>query len=285
VSRSSRNSRAPVWRPDELGVALYPDRLVLARVGGAWRRRLRDRRVLELAAPAPDVPSWQPALEALARLVAEGALARANVTLVLSSHFVHYTLVPWSELLSSESDQLAYVRQRFVGVHGAAAQGWALRLSRSAPRQPRLACGAPQSLIDALGEAMSPLGTRYRSLQPHLMASFNRWRTRLGARPVWFVAAEPGVACLALLRDGQWQSVRKLRIGADWARRLPDVLARERLMVDGEAECRQVWVFAPELPAVIAPGSGEWQIENLEPVPLPGMSVGGEGPYAIAMGA
>jgi len=274
-----------VWRADEVGLALYPDRLVAARTGGAWRRRLRDRQVLELATPAPEAPSWQPALEALARLVAEGALAGANVTVVLSSHFVHYALVPWSELLNSESDQLAYARQRFVAVHGPAAQGWALRLSRSALRQPRLACGAPQSLIDALGEVLSPLGARYRSLQPHLMASFNRWRSRLGARPVWFVAAEPGMTCLALLRDGQWQSVRKLRIGADWAHRLPDVLARERLMVEGEAECRHVSVFAPELPAVVGPESGEWQIENLEPTPLPGMPAGGEGPYAIAMGA
>ena len=278
-------SLALPWRPDRLGVALYPDRLDVARVGGVWPRRLKHRQTVELAAPADDSPAWQPAIEALARLVMEGALARANVTLVLSSHFVHYTLVPWSELLSSEADLLAYVRQRFVAVHGGAAQGWALRLSRAEPRRPRLACGVPQALIDALDEVMAPIGGRYRSLQPHLMASFNRWRSRLGARPGWFVAAEPGLACLALLRDGHWQSVRKLRIGADWPRLLPDILARERLLVDGDSDCRHVSVFAPELPAVLAPEAGDWLIENLDPAPLPGMSTDVDGRFAIATGA
>lgn len=299
MSPSSRNSStadpalraasgrriAPILRADALGVALFPDRLVVARVGGAWSRRLKHKEVVDLAPAAGDAPLWQPALDALERMVTEGALAGANVTLVLSSHFVHYTLVPWNDLLKSEDDQLAFARQRFIGVHGSAAEDWALRLSRAESRQPRLACGVPQALLDALNAVMAPVGNRYRSLQPHLMASFNRWRARLGAQPGWFVVAEPGLACLALLQDGQWQSVRTLKLGANWPDPLPGVLTRERFLIEAKTECRRVSVFAPGLSAVVAPEASDWQIESLQPTLLPGMAPGSDAQFAIAVGS
>lgn len=269
---------------DELGVALFPDRLVIARVGGAWRRRIKHKEAIELAPRAAGAPAWQAALEALVRKVMEGTLAEANVTLVLSSHFVHYVLVPGSELLRGEADQQAFVRERLRSIHGAAAESWALRLSQAGPRRPRLACGVPQTLIEALNEVMAPLGRRFRSLQPHLMASFNRWRARLG-KSCWFVAAEPGLACLALLEAGEWRSVRTVRIGADWPQALPGVLMRERFLVDGRSECSDVRVFAPGLPAAVVPDAGDWRVENLQAAPMPGRAARPESPYAIAMGA
>jgi hypothetical protein len=280
----NRRIAAP-WQGDELGVALFPERLIMTRVGGAWRRRCKHKEIVEFAPAAAEVPRWQPALEALAHKVMEGALAGAQVTVVLSNHFVHYVLVPWNALLTSEEDQLAFARQRFTGVHGGAAESWALRLSRAGPRQSRLACGVPRTLVDALDEVMAPLGERFLSLQPYLMASFNRWRARIGLQPSWFVAAEPGLACLALLQDGQWQSVRTFRIGSSWPTQLPRVLAREQLLVDGQTDCDRVLVFAPELPVVEAPESEAWQIENLQPALAPDMSDGSDARFAIAVGA
>jgi len=273
------------WQPDELGVALFPDRLIIARVGGAWRRRLKYKEIIDFAPAGAEAPRWQPALEALVRKVSDGALSGANVTLVLSNHFVHYVLVPWKDLLKSEEDQLAFARQRLIGVHGSAAEGWSLRLSQAGTRQPRLACGVPQILIDALNEVMAPFGSRFRSLQSYMMASFNRWRARLGAQPSWFVAAEPGLACLALLENEQWQSVRTFRIDSDWRTQLPRVLARERLLVESQVDCDRVLVFAPELPATEAPVADDWHIEYLQPTLLPDMAAGADARFAIAVGA
>jgi hypothetical protein len=275
---------AAPWQRDEVGAVLFPDRLIIARVGGAGRRRLKHKEIIGLAPGAPGAPDWQPALEALARRVMAGGLAGANVNLVLSSHFVHYVLVPWNELLKSEEDQLAFARQRLIAVHGSAADGWSLKLSQSGPRQSRLACGVPQTLIDAVQEVMAPLGGGYRSLQPHLMASFNRWRDRLNAQPGWFVAAEPGLACLALLRDGQWQSMRTFRIGSSWPTQLQRVLDREQFLIDSPVDCQRVLVFAPELPAVEVPAAGDWQIEHLQPTLLPDMAAGADARFAIAVG-
>jgi len=250
------------WRRAELGVALFPEHLLITRVGG-WRRKLLAKEIIALAPASVDAPRWQPALETLAGKVAAGDLAGADVTVVLSNHYVHYVLVPWSELLSSEEDQLAFARQRFVRVHGSVAEGWLLRLSQASSRQARLACGVEKALIDALEAVLTPLGRRYRSLQPHFMASFNLWRARLSEQPGWFVVAEPGRLCLALLQDGQWQSVRSVKISADWPHELSTVLAREQYLVDSETECDHVLVFAPDLPDLEGMEKGKWQIETL----------------------
>ena len=171
-----------LW-PDQLGVALYPERLLMARSSGGLRRSIKHKQIVAVAGGEAGAPIWQPAVDALASQVALGAMAGARVTLVLSNRFVHYASIPYSDALGSAEEQLAFVRHCFSRVHGSQADGWAIRLSQAGPGKARLACGVEQTLVDALAKVMAPLGSRYRSLQPHLMASFNRWRTRLIAQP------------------------------------------------------------------------------------------------------
>jgi len=265
-------------------VALFPDRLIVSRVGGAGLRRVKHKEIATFAPAAPGTPPWQPALEALAAKVRTGDLSGADVTLVLSNHFVHYALVPWSELLKSEEDQVAFARQRFVRVHGDGAAGWWIRVSRAIPRQPRPACAISEALVEAVYAVMDPLGERFQSLQPHLMASFNRCRDRLGTHTGWFVVAEPGLLCVSLLQDGHWRSVRTVKLDPEQPLTLTGVLAREQFLVESGAECDLVSVFAPDMPAVATQDAGRWKIENLLPVLLPGMSAHGDALFAITVG-
>lgn len=271
--------------PDRLGVALFPDRLVLARASGSLRRHLKHKEIVAVGPARANTPLWRPAIDALAGKVAAGTASGAEVTVVLSNFFVHYALVPWSDALDSDEEKTAFARHCFVRVHGAEAESWVLKLGASSPGKPRLACAIEATLIDALNEVMTPVGRRYRSLQPHLMASFNRWRTRLGEKPSWFVVAEPGLLCLALLRDGQWQSLRTIKVGPDWLNELPGALTREACLADDPAECDEVLVFAPEAPHPALLNAGKWRIKNLLPVLLPGMAAGVDAPYSIALGA
>lgn len=286
MSRSS--DRRPVatlpWTRDALGVALFPDRVMIARVSGSWRRKLRHKEIVEIPPAAPGSASWQAMIEALAGKVRSGAFEGGNVTLVLSSEFVQYTVVPWSDLLKTEDEQLEYARQRFVRVYGKSAESWSIKVSPAKAGKARLACGMPRTLVEALQAAMSPLGGRFRSLQPYLMTSFNRWRSRLRAQPTWFVVAEPGLLCIALLQDGQWQSVRKLKIDADWPSELPAVLAREECLIDCQTDCDRVLVFAPELPTTVNFENGSWRVENLLPVLPARMDPAVDGSFAIAVG-
>jgi hypothetical protein len=271
--------------PDHLGVALYPDRLLLARTSGLLRRRLKHKQIIAVAPADEGAPLWQPAVDALASQVAAGAMAGAAVTLVLSNRFVNYALVPYSDALGSAEEELAFVRHCFSRVHGSEADRWAFRLSQGSPGKSRLACGVEQTLIDALAKVMTPLGSHYRSLQPHLMASFNRWRTRLAKRPGWFVVAEPGLLSLAMLCDGQWHSVRTLKVGPDWPQELPGVLSREEFMVGSHTPCDDVMLFAPDAAQPLMLEPGKWRINTLLPTLLPGMAAGVDTPFSIALGA
>jgi hypothetical protein len=270
---------------DHLGIALFPERLVIARTSGGFRRRLVHKEIVTFAPSEPDMPLWQPAVHALAAKVTAGALANADVTLVLSNRFVHYTVVPWSDSLGSKEEELAFARHCFARVHGSAADDWEIKLETVKPGEPRLACAIEQPLIEALNTRMSPLASRYRSLQPHLMASFNRWRGLLGGRPGWFVVAEPGLLSVALLGGGQWHSVRTLKVGADWAQELTGVLSREECLIDGPTQSDEVLLFAPDAAQPLMLETGKWRIKTLLPTLLPGMSAGADAPFSIALGA
>lgn len=256
-------SRGLGWRPDSVALGLFPDRLVLARAGGGWRHPLLQRQEWALPAPAAGAPTWQPAVDALAARLAEGGLARARVSLVLSSHFVHYTLVPWSTLLRSEAEQQAYARERFIRIHGPAAQGWDLRLSRSPAGQSRVACAVAPALHEALKRVMAPIGRRYVSLQPHLMASFNRWHRQLEGRARWLAVHEPGLLCLALLQGGQWRSVRALKLRAPEAGHLAAILQRERQLGDHPHDSDVVALDAAPASFGAALAQGPWTVEPL----------------------
>ena len=275
---------SPLW-PEQLGIALFPERLVLARTGGALRRRLLHKEIVAFTPAQAGMPLWQPAVDALAAKAAAGALAGAKVTLVLSNRFVHYAVIPWSDTLAGKDEELAFARHFFARVYGSKADAWDLRLSSAMPGKPRLACAVEQPLIEALNMCMSPLASRYRSLQPHLMASFNRTCAQLRERTVWLVVAEPGLLCVALLQDGCWQSVRTVKVGADWIEELPGVLDREECLVDSQTECGRVLVLAPDGPQAAMPQASKWRFESLLPGLLPGMVAGVDAPFSIALGA
>jgi hypothetical protein len=203
---------SPLWL-DLLRVVLYPERLVVARMSGGITRRLLHKEIVSLPPAREGEPSWFPAVEAVGVKAADGAFALADVTLVLSSRFVRYVVVPWSEALASREEELAFARHCFASVYGSEAATWACKLSSSRQRKPRLACAVERPLMDALNQRLGGLGRRYRSLQPHLMASFNRIRAEVRDQSAWLVVAEPGLLCLALLQEGCWQTVRTIPTG------------------------------------------------------------------------
>jgi hypothetical protein len=236
--------------------------VLITRTAGWLAKRETQSEILPLA-PAPEgAPLWKPAVDALAELSGE-AFSRADVTVVLSSFFVRYTVVPGSDALSGMDQRLAFTRHCFSETYGADAEGWAVRASGSSTGKPLLACAVERALIDAIDQAMNRLGSRFSSLQPRLMASFNLYRKRFGDGTAWFVTLEPGLACLALLHGGEWQSVRTTRIGSEWPLELPALLTRETCLLDDAPECSEVLVHAPDGPHAQLPEAGGWRIEEL----------------------
>jgi len=145
---------------------------------------------------------WQGALAALKSV----DFAGAAVTIVLSNHFVRYALVPWSDSLSTEQEEEAYVRHHFAKIHGERAKGWALRWSDG------LCSAIDKALLEELkGLFEKNKKAKLASVQPALMAAFNRARGAIPSAGAWLVMAQADRACVALHAQGRWQSVQNAR--------------------------------------------------------------------------
>ena len=153
---------------------------------------------------------------------------RVDVTVVLSNHFARYTVVQPQEGATPE-EELALARFQFAKIHGERARGWEVRLSRPGGGA-RLACAIDAALLEGLKAGMPKRGrVRLVSVQPWLMAAFNRWRSRIPRDGAWLVLAEPGRSCLARLAAKGWAWVQNSR-DTDWE----DAIERERSRASGE---------------------------------------------------
>jgi hypothetical protein len=271
---------------EELRVVLYPQQLLLLRIGREFTRRGLTPRVLEKravpCAVAADVP-WGAAIAALEAELPALAQSTAAATVILPGHFMHYALVPWSAALGDEEEEAAYVRHFFRQSYGAVAESWELRLSPARPGAAQLASAVDSRLTQAVRASFAGAGIRLRSIQPSLMVAYNSCRARLRNSSAWFVLFESGSLCIALLQQGSWGSVRRLRADADWRDALPRLLEREAYLADGDAAADEILLWAPELEPAAWPRSARWKIHALQPALRPGLLPDYDGRFAVAM--
>ena len=141
-----------------------------------------------------------------------GLARQKRMTVILSNHYVRYLIVPWHDALEGEAEEQAYLRHHFAKVHGERAKGWTYRWSEG------LASAVDTDLLSELKSAKA----RIVSIQPELMAAFNRARGEIPREGAWLVLADDGRACVALYARGKWLSVQNAR--GDWQ----ELLERER---------------------------------------------------------
>lgn len=131
---------------------------------------------------------------------------RVDLTVVLSNHFARYTVLQPQEGATPE-EELALARFQFARIHGERAKTWEVRLSRAGGGA-RLACAIDAALLQDLKACMPKHGrVRLVSVQPYLMAAYNRARSRIPREGAWLLLTEKGRACLARLAAKGWASV------------------------------------------------------------------------------
>jgi hypothetical protein len=199
-----------LWRNKELRIGLAPERIFVA---GA--------KSIDL--PAAD-GGWAAALEALPEVL-KGKSGVAS--LVLADQFVRYALLPHNETLKSDEQWAALARHRFSVLHGPRADEWDVKIAATAPHGPRLACAVDKLLLHALIQTVVAAGMRLTSVQPFLVAAFNRLRRRVGNGSCWIVVEETGRLTLALIQRGAWVAIRARRADPQWRRVLGEILERE----------------------------------------------------------
>jgi hypothetical protein len=268
---------------DRVLISLSPAEVALVRLQGTYRPRVVDRRVLACD-PAQTAEPWKGAASALATLAAELKDARARVTVVLSNHFVRYTLVPESERLERPEEELAFAQYHFAKVHGERSKSWETRLSTGPAGAVRVASAVDSGLLRVIA-ACFPAGGKARlaSVQPYLMSAFNRWRGRIPAEGAWFLLVEPQRSCLAFLEEGRWAAVRNTRGDFDDPAQWAALLDRERHLVASAAPAAEVLVHTSDSGKAPAVEAGGWKFSSLTLLPAPGLSPDASAPFDLAL--
>lgn len=200
-----------LWRNKALRIGLAPERIFV-----------RGASSIDLAAADG---GWAAALEALPEVLKGSAGQSASV--VLADQFVRYALLPHNQTLKSADEWAALARHRFSVLHGPRADEWDIKLASTAPHGARLACAVDRQLIQALASAFVTAHVRLASVQPFLVAAFNRLRRRVGNGSCWIVVEEAGRLTLALIQRGAWVAIRARRSDSQWRRVLGEILERE----------------------------------------------------------
>ena len=248
--------------PEHLVIGLAPERLSAVRLEGRLRSRIGER--YDLALSASDGESWDAPLAALEILLEQPDWSARDLVVILSSHYVHYAVLPASEdLATSEQNDLAHLV--FRNLFGELSHDWELRVSYAGDA-PTLASAVPQSLLKALYDICEGRG-RLRSIQPAWMSVFNGVRQQLDAANGIMALVESGRISLASIEDGQWRSIVSR---AGHASTLPQLLADESDLY-GRRPGEMLWLCDLTGEAYLPAGSS-WRLQQLSP---PGAAIKG----------
>jgi hypothetical protein len=267
---------------DRVVIGLAPDALALVLLEGSRRRRVYGSRVVRYDA-ALGVESWRSAVEALREVAADLEDVKADVTVVLSNHFVRYALVPPGDGLDPGDEELAYARYCFARIHGARSKSWEVRMTGGAGSADRLASAIDAALLEGVRGCFPARGRlRLASVQPYLMSAFNRWRGSMRLDSAWFLLVEPQRFCLGLLQQGRWAAVRNSRARRDAPRQWCELLEREQHLAACAEAPASAYVHAPMGPQT-APELEGLAFEVLTLPAVPGASTAEAAPLSLAL--
>ena len=208
------------------------------RIGlGAKRIMVPGGKAIELAGD-----DWRGALDALPAILKPHRGSEASV--VLADQFARYALLQHNDAVRTTEQWLALARHRFGALHGAVAADWDVKVTQTAPLGARLACAVDRELIERLAGVFVAASIKLISVQPFLVAAFNRIRKTVGNGSCWIVVEEPGRLTLALLQRGAWVAIRSRRSDDRWRVVLPEILERESAFLGLDEPCTRVIVCA-----------------------------------------
>lgn len=234
----------PLWA-DQLSILFCPNRLLVAHRPRGFRPGPMTTTTVPVAGSADGTAGWEPAAAALETYLAANHQWRgASLRIILSNHFVRYVLVPWNNDLSNEKEHLALARRHFAVTHGPVAKNWTIRMSLDRPGESHVASALDESLLTRLTRVAAS-HTKLVSVEPLLMASFNRWRQDFREESQWFVTVESGMLCGALLGRNRWVALRRWRTQANWATELALWLSREQLIGEESVPTGALYLLAP----------------------------------------
>jgi hypothetical protein len=212
---------------ERLEIMLAPGRVRVFSSNKGWRPKP------QLLADLPCVPvgdqSWQAAIAALAQWLQDTpAASRVRTGIRLSSRFVRYAMLPWSEELSGRKEEQTLAGIVYEGVYGEAAKGWRIAIAPARYGEPRLMAATDQALLTALYELFP--GKRLRTVTPMLTVSLSVCHDKLPAGETQLAVIEDGALVFLGCKDRKIRSIKRLLVEPNDKVELPVLLRREALL-------------------------------------------------------
>ncbi|MGN8247967.1 hypothetical protein [Pseudomonas sp. SMV7] len=200
--------RSTVSRSSDHGSCRYTAVLGAEGVGlGCWQANrqhwLGSRAFTCAVGQAP----WVAAVDALAAMLSERGAGGAQLRVLLSARYSRFCLVPWSDVIGHPRELDAYARACFEALYGQTLDDWRIVLSPEPAGAARIATALPEALLLRLQALGRDHHLSLRSVQPYLMAAYNRCTEQLAQGDFLFVLAEPQRSVLLLAAGGAWQQV------------------------------------------------------------------------------
>jgi len=272
---------------DYYSVAIAPASISLLHVGRGWKRRVLDKKIL----PATSGEE----LAVLGHLLAEAKPGR-RLNIVLSNHYMRYKLLAVPANGLSEQEMQSTLDIAFRETYGEIADSWDKRFSdaltlNTSGEGDAVACAMDRSMLAAIKALSQKRHLKLHSLQPSLMAGFNRLHAVINPLPCCFVQVESGRLLIGLIRNRQWQSLRSISLAAnlqpyELVSQLRSHLGREFLLAGWNAKDTAIYVDAlPRLNLTALAADAGWQFKRVESVAIDGILPEQDADFYMALGA
>lgn len=225
---------------EELRIVVTPEcvgalRMVLGRPAGDVK--VRDS--------SGEASGWGRVAASLVQLKQDFPESRgAQGSVILSDHFVRYLVLPWQDALSGADEWQAYARQAFISAYGATAGDWRLSVSMHRFGTPLVAAAIDEAIAGGVASAVASMGLKLKSMEPHFMRVFNRYRRRFATRDFWLVTHEGGRLCLAKVDQGAWAGLSSRQLSAGDASESAVCLLREMAKFPADVANKSVYIHA-----------------------------------------
>ncbi|CEN56292.1 conserved protein of unknown function [Candidatus Methylopumilus turicensis] len=221
--------------------SLGADAVALLRLENGMAKRLLEKNLAPMAANhqvAHQAQSWASAIIALENLLSNANAQTQSkpsgnglpLTLVLSNQFVRYKIIPAMPAFSPADKVMAVATHCFRESYGDSVDHWTIRANPLPHGDSLLISAIDTELVTAIEALCQKHQSKLNSLQPYLMSGFNSMRRQIGTGVSCLVQVEAGRLTIALMRDGNWQSITATKTSEDWSDDLAALISRELLL-------------------------------------------------------
>lgn len=208
---------------------------------------------------------WQSLVQQLDAALSQLKLASNTLcTIVLSSDFVRYLMLPAQQFAMSKAEKNAYIQAAYRDIYGAAADGWLIKCDDAAPNDNMLAVAVDEQLMVALSQLAAQHKLKIRSVQPYLMAAFNGLVPQMARKNGYLALLEQSKLLLIRLHNGKCQHLRTIAFHHDWQLDLQQAIQRESALNESDvASEKHLFIYAPTQKNTAIDAMQGWKIQKI----------------------